>query len=506
MRTENTIKNAVIGTTMQVLSMFFSFVTRAVFARVLTVEYLGVESIFADIINMLSIAEMGFATAITYSLYKPIKDNDTSKINAIMKLYKKVYETIGLLIFIFGVIITPLIPFFINSVPSVEENIYFIFLLFLLNSVISYFYSYKQTLIIANQQDYLVQLVSKLFTISSNIIQILALILFKNFVLYYIIKIITVFVINIYLSKKADYLFPYLDLKNADSLNDEELTTIKKNIGAMFFHKIGYRIVFSTDNIFISMFSTVANAGRYSNYNLVTNSLALLLDMVLNASSASVGNLNLENDKEKSEQIFHHIFFLNFVLYSFSASILLIVLNDFIDLWLGTNYQLSQLSLYLIILNFVVHGMRRTVIIFRDSWGLFYHDRFKPILEIIANIVLQLFLGSLWGLNGILLGTSLSIIVSSFWIEPLVLYRYGFQMSVKRFFSVYLKYFLKMLIFLSVATYALHFVPVNDVIDFSLKIVLSIIVTLILMLLLLFKEKSFKYYQNLAKNLIKSKT
>lgn len=502
MRIKNTIKNAVVGTSMQLFSMIFSFVTRAVFARVLTVEYLGIESIFADIINMLSIAELGFGTAITYSLYQPIKNNDHIKINSIMKLYKRVYETIGLLIFIGGLLITPFIPIVINNIPSVSENIYFIFILFLLNSVISYFFAYKQTLIIANQKDYVVQVVTKSFTIVSNLIQIVSLIIFKDFVLYYIIKIITVFIINIYLSKKADSLYPYLNLANAQRLDKKELKKIKQNIGAMFMHKVGYRIVFSTDNIFISLFSNVANAGRYSNYNLITSSLALLLDMVLNASTASVGNLNVENDKIKSETIFQHIFFLNFLLYSFSSSILLMILNDFILIWIGPEYQLNLLACFLIVLNFFIHGMRRTVIIFRDSWGLFYRDRFKPVLEIVINIVLQLILGHLWGLNGILLGTSLSILFSSFWIEPLVLYKYGFETKVSHYFFRYFRYSMKMVVFVTISNYLMNFIQVEGMIELVFKVILGAVTTLVFMVALLINEKSFKYYISLLRILL----
>ena len=497
MRVKSTLKNAVIGTSMQLLSMIFSFITRGVFARVLTVEYLGLESVFLDVINMLSIAEMGFATAITYSLYTPIRDQDYIKINSIMKVFKRVYEIIGTFMLVMGLLIAPLMPKLFDNLPSISENIYFVFIIFLLNSVIGYFYSFKQTLIISYQKDYIVQSVTKIFMIISNIIQIVTLIYLKNFIIYLLIKIITVFCINIYLSKKADKMFPFLNIKEAEPLKKDDLISIKKNIGAMFLHKIGYRIVFSTDNIFISFFSGVANAGRFSNYDLIARSVALLIDMVLNSSVASVGNLIAENDNKKSESIFNHIFFLNFILYSFSSTILMIILNDFINLWIGEKYQLGLLSVVLIVLNFFVHGMRRTVIIFRDSWGLFYKDRYKPILEILTNIIGQYILGRIWGLNGILVGTSLSIILSSFWIEPLVLYKFGFKKSSKTYFLTYFRYFVKTILVTCITFYVVQFIAVNSIVLFLTKLLISIILSTGLLIAFTYKEKSFTYCLNL---------
>ena len=147
--------------------------------------------------------------------------------------------------------------------------------------------------------------------------------------------------------------------------------------------------------------------------------------------------------------------------------------------------------------------MRRTVIIFRDTWGLFYKDRYKPILEIIINISVQLVLGKIYGLNGILFGTTLSILLSSFWIEPLVLYRYGFEMSLSKFFKPYFNYLFKMLIFIGVSFYITSFIEFEGFFSFLLKTTVSIITTLISMVILLHKENSFVYYLTLMKNMIK---
>lgn len=506
MRVINTFKNALVGTSMQLLSMGFSFLTRAVFVRVLTVEYLGVESVLVDLIGMLSIAELGFSTAIMYSLYGPLRNRDYTALNSIMKLYKKVYETIGIVIFLLGLLFTPFLKKFINQIPTVEENIYIIFILFLINSVISYFFSYKQTLITATQKDYIVQRTTKTITILSNIVQIITLILFRDFIVYLIIKIMTTILINVILSIKANDLFPFLNLKSAENLNKEELVPIKKNIGAMFLHKVGYRIVFSTDNIFISIYSTIANAGKYSNYHLVTNSLALLIDNVLNASIASVGDLNTEGNLRKSEEVFEHLFFLNFILYSLSSSILFSVFNDFIQLWLGDSYQLSVLSVALIIINFYIHGMRRAVIIFRDSWGLFYRDRYKPILEIVTNIILQIILGTLFGLNGIILGTSLTIIFTSFWIEPYVLYKFGFKSNVRFYFYRYIRFLIIFIVFCTINFVITDFIVVTNILHLAIKTISSIAITSLTMYLLLKKDPSYNYYKNMILNLLKNRS
>lgn len=502
MRTINTIRNATVGTVMQLLSMIVSFIARAVFARTLAVEYLGVESVFTDLISMLSIAELGFSTAIMYSLFHPLNNQDFKKVNSIMKFYKRVYVTIGLTIFMLGVILLPFLKILVNDVPTITENIYLIFILFLLNSVISYFFAYKQTLISATQNDYIVQIVTKSFTIISNLIQIVLLIVTRNFTIYLIIKIITTFLINWYLSYTANKLFPYLDINNAENIDHDELRDIKKNIFAMFFHKIGYRIVFSTDNIFISVFSTIANAGKYSNYNLLTNSIALLIDNVLNASLASVGDLKTEDDLKKAQQIYKHLLFMNYFTYAFFSTILMVMMNDFIDLWLGKDYMLSMLTVLLIVANFYIHGMRRTTIIFRDSWGLFYYDRYKPILEIISNLIFQTILGLFFGLNGIVFGTSLTILATSFWIEPYILYKYGFNSSSKSYFLKYLSFAIKLIIVSLVMILLSGFITVTSFYILVIKGIILALATLILMLIVNIRDESLQFYYGLVKNFI----
>lgn len=503
MRLKNSLINSVVGLTMQVLVMVASFVSRAYFSKVLTVEYLGLESVFSDIINVLSITELGFATAIMFTLYKPIRENNYIKINSILKLYRSVYFFIGSFIFLFGLILLPFVNRFVQEYSSIAANVYFVFILYILNSTLSYFFSYKQALITAYQKDFIVQLIQKGYTIVSHIIEVIVLVYTKSYIDYLIVRIINTLLVNFTLSCIANKKFEFLDIKNAISLSQKEIKEIKANVKAMFLHKIGYKIVFSTDNLFISFFASLKYAGMYSNYVLITSSVALLIDMLLNGSVASIGDLKQDNDPQKSEIIFQKINFINNFLYSFASSVIFILLGDFIKLWLGSNYLLGTTPLSLIILNFYIHGMRRTVINFRDSWGLFYKDRYKPIFEVCINIFLQIVLGKIYGFVGILIGTSLTILFTSFWIEPYVLYKYGFHQGLLRYFIIYGINFLKMITVSILSWLILSDIIVNTIYEFIIKSLLSVFVIGFLTILFNYKNSSFKFYISMIRDVIR---
>lgn len=446
MRTENSIKNLMYAFGGQAIGIIVNLITRFVFIQFLAQEYLGIDGLFTNILSILSLVELGIGPAMTFSLYKPLAQKDERKIGALMNLYKNSYNVVGVLIIVIGLAITPLLPMFINQMPNISE-INVIYILFVLNSGFSYFYAYKRSLIIADQKKYVATFYRYLFFVILNICQIVILILTKNYVLFLVAQILFTVIENIAISKKTQKLYPFLKEHKKEKLEKQTKKEISKNILAMTIHKIGGVVVKSTDNIILSKFVGLTPVAIYSNYYLIINAVNTVLMQVFNSITASVGNLNVTENKKKLNEVFEKVFFVNFWIYSFSSICLYILFNHFITIWVGESYLFSISIVTIIVINFYITGMRNTVLTYRDALGLYWQDRYKAIFESIINIIASIVLVKKYGTFGVFLGTFISSVTTCLWVEPYVLYKYGLKERVSNYF---LKYFIYTIVFLIV--------------------------------------------------------
>ena len=480
-RTVNSIINVFVAVSGQGIGIVVSFIARIYFVHLLGEDYLGVNSLFTNIVGLLSLAELGVGTAINYSLYKPLAEKNVEKVKSLMRLYKKVYIYIGLIIFVIGIIITPFIQFFMktsdtNSVP----NIRIIFLLFVINSAVSYLYSYKRALIISDQYRYIATIYRYVFFCLMNIFQIIVLIFSKNYVLFLVVMFMSTFFENYFISKKADDMYPYLKDKNVLPLEHADIYEIKKNTVALLFHKIGSSVVNSTDNILISKIIGISMVGIYSNYLLITNAFNIIIGQLFNALIASIGNMGASDRGRRAENIFYNLFYINFIVASVISACILSSVNILIQAWFGTSMVLSINVIIIITINFYIYQIRRTVLTFRDAYGLYWYDRYKALVEAILNLIISIILGIKLGLVGILIGTIVSCLITSVWIEPYILYKYAFNSDLK-------KYFIKLLVYSSVTvvdcfiSYKLIIlINFKGFIGFLLGCILSCVITVML--------------------------
>lgn len=245
----------------------------------------------------MSLAELGIGSSIIYSLYKPLAQKDESKVKALMNLYKKTYEFIGIFIGIVGVLIIPLLPLFIKNSTDIP-HMYRYYVLFLLNSVLSYFFTYKRSLAIADQKNYLVAINDFAFLFFMNIVQVIALYFYSNFTLFLIVQILFTLFSNINISRTVDKRYSYLKEKDVVSLDKQTKDEVKKNVIGNMSSKIGGVIVMGTDNILISTFVNLTAVGIYSNYSLIVTSVQNLCKQITNSITASVGNFAVSNKKK----------------------------------------------------------------------------------------------------------------------------------------------------------------------------------------------------------------
>jgi O-antigen/teichoic acid export membrane protein len=484
--------NMMISLGGQAIILIISFLTRSIFISVFSEEYLGINGLFSSILNMLSLAELGIGTAITYSLYKPIAENDLMQIKLLMKFFRKTYFLIGIVVLSIGFLLTPFLQVFIKDTPDVPNlNIYF--LLYVINSAISYFYTYKRILVIAYQKAYISTAYNHIFTIIRNVAQIILIIITKQFLVYLLVQMVCTILENIAISKKANAMFPFLKEDCIGSIDENSLNEIKKNTLAMLFHKIGGIVVLGTDNLLISKFIGITEVGVYSNYLMITNALTTVFNQIFNSLTASIGNLGASESVEKTRRVFKSVDLMGFWVYGFASICLINLMNPFIYLWVGEKYTFPIPIVGLIVFNFYINGMRTSVNTFKGALGLYWNDRYKPAVESVINLTLSILFINIWGIAGVFIGTAISTVTTSFWIEPYVLYRYGFKMSAKEYFTSYISFGLIVLLTGGFTYLLCNLVNYTTLFSLLAKLVICLIVPNIIFLVIFFRTDEFKF-------------
>ena len=431
-RTKNSIRN--YGATMfaQLLSIILNFIGRTVFIYFLGIEYLGVNGLFSNILSLLSLAELGVGTAIIYMMYKPIADNDIYKIAAYNQLFKKIYNYIGLFILIVGLSLTPFIDALIKGKPDITENIYLIYALFVINSSISYFYTYKRSLLIAYQKEYINNTNIIQFALIKDIALISILFCFKNFYLYLLTQIIVTFVSNIFISQKVNKLFPEIVNANKQRIPSAEVKIIIKNTAAMVCHKIGSAAISGTGNIFISYFVGLATVGIYSNYILISQCAIQIVGRGITSLTASFGNLVASDTDGRVFQVFKKIYFINLILSITIGVLYFVLIQPFITVWIGSKYLLESSSILIIVVNnLFFNQIRVPAQIVINTYGLFWQIKWKSLIEAAINLGLSFLLIAHFklGINGVLLAALISNISTNLWWEPYVAYKIGMRVN-----------------------------------------------------------------------------
>ena len=311
-RTYNSSLNLLSSFGKQMITLILGFVSRWFFIKILGASYLGINGLFANIISVLSMADLGFGSAIVYSMYKPLAENNERKLAALLQFYKRVYKVIALVISVIGFSLIPFLKYLVKLDTPIEHiEIYYI--LFLANVIISYLYSYKMCIITADQKDYLLNIYSFVFTIIQFVLQLVVLFALKNYIVYLVVQILCSFANNVFSSRKAVQHYPFII--NKEKLSSAEKQEISKNIKSMFLYKIGGVLLNNTDNILISTLVGTITVGFYSNYSMLTQMASSYINIIFQSLYASVGNLNATESKEYKYTIFERLQLLNIWIY-----------------------------------------------------------------------------------------------------------------------------------------------------------------------------------------------
>ena len=488
-RTLNSAKNLIAGISISVVMTLLGFITRKIFVDTIGVEYLGLNGLLQNILGIMTLLEGGFATSVIYNMYKPLAEDNKVEILGLLQLYKKVYRYIALGISIFGLCLYPFLEFFIEDSSDLDYlgTVYFIFLF---NSIIQYFTAYKWSLINASQQNYKLATINLSYQIILSITKIAILYITKNYILFLIVESICNIGLNIAVVRKANKLFPYIVNAPKYKVSPSVKKNIITNMKALFLHSLGGYFMHSTDNIVMSAYLGVGIVGLYSNYTLLTSTIKSFTNQILNSFSESVGNLIASESRDYSYKVFKTSYFVNFLTVSIPVIVLAVTAQPFLNWWLGEQYVLSNMVLALILLNFYIDGMRTTILTFKPKAGIFTKDKFTPLLQGLINLILSLLFVRYWGLKGVLIATSISIIAISFWQWPRLIYRYVFHVKLKEFFYHYFFYFAAFIISLITS---LVLASLFKSFDILLQVIINCLISLVVTIgiyIILFRKTS----------------
>lgn len=512
-RTAKSLINAGVSCSSYLVLMVSTFVTRAIFKRVLGLDYSGVETVFLNIITMLSIVELGIGSGIVYKLYKPIADNDYRKIAVLINFYKKAYKIIAVILGLLGVIMAFFAPYFIE--PKEENFSYFwlvlVFILYIIDTLASYLYAHKRAMFTADQRNFVTVIVHTCCQIAVGIFQIVMLLVLEGFVgkmaafiIYLIIRIIGRVTESCTISARYNKRYgKNIDLKIKDKLPEDEQRDLMKNIKALLMHKIAGQSLNSTASIIVSTFVNTTVAGIYGNYVLITNALKMLSDYFFNGITASFGNLISSSTGEKVIDNFKKIYMLNFFLSSFFAVSFFNVAQPFVSLWIGTDGLLDISTVLLISTYLYMMTMRQSVFMARSSAGQYTQDRWFAISEAVINLALALALVHFFGINGVIAANILSLLCIPFWTQPSIVYHDVFHISVLKYYKSYAIYFLLTVIYAGVI-YALRAVCMSDngFVNLVVSVALCVIIPNAVNILIFRKTDEFKSLKNTASELL----
>ena len=346
-RTKNAIRNAYFGIISKIVNLLFAFISRTVFIYVLGNTYLGVNGLYSEILSLLSFAELGFGSAMAFSMYKPAAENDRMMIVRLLDFYKTVYRIIAFVIAALGLCLTPFLQYIVKGADWLtvsELRVYF--LVYLFNTVIGYFVTYRFTYLNALQKNYIQTNIDSIVNVISYIAQVIAILVWKNFLLYLLINsavlLISRLVIVVYLNKK----YPIFNEKAEKPLSKEEKQPIYKEVRGLAIHQFSSVAVHSTDNILISTMTSqgVTAVGLISNYNMLMNSVLGFVTTLFASVISGFGNLVAASTTERFREVFKQVNFLSFWIYGFCSIAFWILIPPFVTLWIGADKVIDNVN------------------------------------------------------------------------------------------------------------------------------------------------------------------
>jgi O-antigen/teichoic acid export membrane protein len=453
-RSKRAVINVIVSIVNKIVVMLMPFIVRSVAIYTIGIQYLGVDSLFGSILTMLNLSDLGFSSAVVFSMYKPIAENDDIKVKAILTFYKKIYRIIGIFILIVGLILVPFLDWLIpngEKYPS-DINIQLVYIILLINTSLSYLmFAYKSSILVATMRNDIESTIDMIRSVALNVIRVVILLLFKNYYFYIIILPIITIVTNVIRCRIVDNRFPqYIGNEVLKKCDKYEIIT---RVGALIGNRIGSVVFSSVDTIVISRFLGLTILAQYTNYYTIFAAVYGIESTVFTAIQSVIGNVMAE-DSVDNYRIFEKLFIINSIISIFCTCCFVILYQPFIRIWVGTDNLLHDSIPLLLAAYFYIRSIGKTCFVFYEAAGLWKADFLKPYLSVLFNIVSNLMLVRIIGLPGVIISSILAIIVVELPWETRVIFKNIFPKKIMK----YIVELIKSLVICSVLGLVLYFI------------------------------------------------
>lgn len=491
-RTKNSARNIVAGFVSRGVSVLMPFITRTVLISTLGMSYVGLNSLFASILGVLNLAELGVGTALVFSMYEPFERGDTEKICALLLLYKRCYRIIGCAVLGAGLVLLPFLRHLVHGDLPDGISLYALYGIHLANAVLGYFlFAYKQSLFIASQRNDVVSNVGAALAFASSALQITLLVTFQNFYLYALVLPAITIANNICISYLAKRKFP--DIASRGIVDKDTRASIKKNVMGLMVQKLGVAMLTSVDGLIISAFLGVELLGIYNNYYLIVTSLIGFLSVIQVGMTASVGNSLVSKSIEENYWDFRKFNFISIWVITWWTACYVCLIQPFITLWLGSDALLPLTVAALLGAYFYSKTMSTMVVVYREASGLWKEGMFVPLIAAVVLALLNIAFIRPLGIAGPPLSTVICMFMVYLPFYSIVLFRHYFK-DLSRWRSYLCSQLLHagVAAFISVVTLALcSFIPDGGMFPFIVKLVIAAIVPNVLLFVLFGRTGSF---------------
>ena len=497
-------KNILFGYVGQIVTMVMAFVLRTFCMRYISEQILGVDGTFVEVLSFLNMAELGIGTALNFSLYKPVAEGDTEKIKSYMQMYRRAYYYIAGVVGIVGLILAPFLKYLVKNPGVPEKDLVLFYLIFLFNTVSSYFVAYKYSLVNAEQKNYIQTNIIAITKIVTSVFQIIVVAITKNYYFYLITDAVIQLIQKIFVSRYLDNMYPYLKEKNIEKLAKEDEEIVWTKTKALVFHKVGDVFRLQTDTLIISSLSEVGAAlvAVVRNYNMIIVAVSSFVNIIFNSVISSFGNLIATEDRDKQYSMFKVYRFFATWVYGFSCVGFMLLLTPLVEMWTKISkgdkwtdfWILPALAVFLILTDYYFKGERIVLSNYKTAAGVFEQDKYLALIQGIVNLILSIWLvQTKLGISGIYVGTVVSGIIANI-TKPVIIYKACFDKSAVSYFIDSFKYIASMAFVMGICYFIRQLVmPEPTILGFAAMVVIITVVFNGVYFLLYGRSEEFRY-------------
>lgn len=504
MRKKMTLLNSIAGVTNRIVTIFFVFIVRRYFTTFLDYEYLGFEGLFQNVIGFFSLMDLGIGSVISLDLFEPIRKKDQEQVSSIILLYRKVYIILGIFIFVLSFAFSFFIVFFIKNYTVDGNEIKMYFLVYAFGVSISYFFSYKRTLLFAYQKDYISVFVDTITKIIVSFAQIIVLVEFQSYFLYLVIvvfaNLVSNYTISIICEKKNLF-----DKKKSKKLSDYYIKKLRKHVSAAAITNIAWKGINSTDSIIISSILGVVDLAKNANYSTLSISINSIVSSIIGGVSASIGDLIAEGDLNEIKKYFNRYCFIYCIFSSYAFLGMFFVSGHLINIWLGKGYSFEWYTVLIISINLFLSLNFKPLVDYQNYSGSFVFYKPYSVVAVSINLVTSIFLAFFIGINGVFFGTTITYLFMNIVISRIVYNHVLFG----KFFEYWVMMFKNIipLLFSSVLVWIIeYFVSFNNnLLNLIFAFLIVSVVYFICMFICFRKNDDFHYFINLFSTIVKNK-